>query len=169
MQSLLSKEKLYLPSSNYLSAIQGEEIEECTRFAVVEWLNEVNTEDPFPDALFLTINCFDRVLSKMAVAKDQLQPLAMVCYHIAYKYYDAVGYAIEAWVDVMDGELTTNEFKELELKVLDVLEWKISSVSIYDFLHQIREDVGIDDGIWNDVRERAEFYVEMSTYDYSLL
>jgi len=119
------------------------EISTGMRETVAEWLLAVCEEEQCQPHLFcLTINCLDRVLSKISIKGSQLQLLASACLLVSWKIREHSAISAAKIVKYTNYNVKLEELLEWEVYVLSKLNWNISSVVAIDFVDHIIQNVG---------------------------
>ena len=77
--------------------------------------------------------------------KNQLQLLASTCIYIASKVEDVVPLMIDDLIYCADRTFEKNDICDCEEKVLETINWNLSSPTIYEFVSLYVEHCSIDD------------------------
>merc|ERR1712083_387365 len=105
------------------------------RKIVTDWMLEVCEDQQCrPEMFFLSINYLDRVLSKVNIKKNQFQLCASVCILLASKFNQVVPITTDKLVIYTDNSVTVEELRQWEIKILNVLQWELSSVTTNTYL-----------------------------------
>jgi len=126
---------------DYVKTTQTE-VSISMRETVAEWLMAVCEEEQCQPHLFcLTINCLDRVLSKISIKGSQLQLLASACLLVSWKIREHSAISAAKIVKYTNYNVKLEELLEWEVYVLSKLNWNISSVVAIDFVDHITQNV----------------------------
>jgi len=129
-------EEKYRVNTDYLDLFQ-KDINPRMRGILIDWLVEVGEEYKLvPQTLHTSVNLVDRCLSKMKVPRGQLQLLGCACMMIAVKYEEVFGPSVEEFVYISDHTYTAEQMLEMEAKVLEALDFRISCTTVYHFLQR---------------------------------
>merc|ERR1719312_1956200 len=105
------------------------------RKIVTDWMMEVCEDQPCnPEVFFLSINYLDRFLSSVNIKKNQFQLCASVCILLASKFSQVVPITTDKLVIYTDSSVTVEELRQWEIKILNVVQWELSSVTTHTFL-----------------------------------
>merc|ERR1719431_1597215 len=105
------------------------------RKIVTDWMLEVCEDQQCkPEVFFLSISYLDRFLSKVTIKKNQFQLCASVCILLASKFSQVVPITTDKLVIYTDSSVTVEELRQWEIKILNVLQWELFSVTIHTFL-----------------------------------
>jgi hypothetical protein len=106
------------------------------RAVLVDWLCEVHHKLKFtPETLYLTVNIFDRYLTKKAnLLRRELQLIGTTALLIASKYEEIRPANIDDLVDACAGTYPFSEIVETEETILKTLNYQISIPTINNFL-----------------------------------
>merc|ERR1712013_681891 len=105
------------------------------RKIVTDWMMEVCEDQQCnPEVFFLSINYLDRFLSTVNIKKNQFQLCASVCILLASKFSQVVPITTDKLVIYTDSSVTVEELRQWEIKILNVLQWELCSVTTHTFL-----------------------------------
>ena len=108
------------------------------RKIVTDWMLEVCEDQQCqPEVFFLAVNYLDRYLSLVNIAKNQLQLVASTCLLLASKFSQVVPLSTEQLVIYTDNSVTVEELRQMEINVLNALQWELSSVTAHSFLEHL--------------------------------
>ena len=100
------------------------------RKIVTDWMLEVcEDQQCHPEVFFLSVNYLDRFLSTVNINKNQFQLCASVCVLLASKFSQVVPITTAKLVIYTDNSDTVEELRLWEIKILNVLQWELSSVT----------------------------------------
>jgi len=131
------KEEKNLIISDYCNGFQSA-IKPHMRKIVTDWMVEV-TEDQMcqPQVICLAINYMDRFLSNVDIKKNEFQLLACTCLLLSSKFCQVVPISTEQLVLYTDNSISVEDMRQFELKVLNALQWELSTVTSQDFLEHL--------------------------------
>ena len=165
------------PSPDYLKTLQGDPMSECTRASLLFWMDEIAKHfDLAPGTYHRAVSYADRVLSERALPSladmelDELQLLGAVAVYTAAKYEEqytrfkvnAAGIARFCRI------ATSKEVIDMELKMLEELQYDLSGPTVYTFVeHFIRHNNGGEQEL--EAQRLAHELAEASLLDCRLL
>jgi len=157
---------------DYCSHVQSH-IAPHMRKIVTDWMLEVCEDQQCkPEVFFLSINYLDRFLSKVNIQKEQFQLCASVCILLASKFSQVVPISTDKLVIYTDSSVTAQELRQWEMKILNVLQWELSSVTTHSFLQHYIHGLGntVDSEICIEkVRNHAESIAAMAATEYAFI
>lgn len=110
-------------------------INERMRAILVDWLVEVHQKFKLvPDVLYLAVALIDRYLGRKIATRQNLQLVGVTCFWLASKYEEIYPPAISDLVYITDRAYTTEQIRDMELKILEALNFKLSFPTLYFFL-----------------------------------
>merc|ERR1712013_757115 len=142
------------------------------RKIVTDWMMEVCEDQQCkPEVFFLSINYLDRFLSSVNIKKNQFQLCASVCILLASKFSQVVPITTDKLVIYTDSSVTIEELRQWEIKILDVLQWELCSVTTHTFLeHFIPGLCTVLSKVNNNkVRTHAQTITAMAATEYDLI
>ncbi|POM75910.1 Cyclin-like protein [Phytophthora palmivora] len=126
----------YLPEADYIGTVQLD-INEKMRTILVDWLVEVGEEYELDSQTFhKAVNLVDRCLKKIKINRKQFQLLGCACMMIAAKFEEVYGPNVEEFVYISDQTYTAEEMLDMEVQVLNALEYRVASTTCYGFMHR---------------------------------
>ncbi|OWZ16797.1 Cyclin [Phytophthora megakarya] len=134
-------EMKYLPVPNYIGTVQLD-ITEKMRTIVVDWLVEVCEEFELESETFhKAVNLIDRCLKKIQILRKQFQLLGCACIMLAAKFEEVNGglFNVDDYVDISDQTYTAEQMLDMEVQVLNALEYRVASTTCYGFMHRYME------------------------------
>jgi hypothetical protein len=160
------KEDVYHANPHYMGSQR--EITPSMRATLNDWLVEVHLKFKLEsDTLFLCINLVDRYLEKVQVSRNILQLVGVTCMLIASKYEEIYPPEISDFCEITDNAYTRDEVMNMELDILNRLEFNLTVTTPVVFL---RRYLAIDGAAKNDLRWNvANFILELSLPEYSAL
>jgi cyclin A len=87
-----------------------------------------------PSTLYHCVELVDRALSKITVAKEQLQCLGCACLFVACKFEETTVPPLEEFTYMAAESFTKKQLTDLELRVVEALSFRVSTVTAYNFL-----------------------------------
>ena len=128
------KQQKHRPNPQYMELHQRD-ITVSMRGILIDWLVEVAQEyNQSAETLFLSISYIDGYLSKARCVRSKLQLIGITCMHIASKYQEIYPPAITEFCYITDNTYDRDELIEMERKLLDVLDFKLSVPTTWMFL-----------------------------------
>lgn len=110
------------------------------------------------DTLYLTINIADRYLSSRPCARSELQLVGITSLFIACKYEELQPPDVKDFVYVTDKAFTREQILDLEVKILNALDWRVTVPSALTFLRRYAKVL--------DLKKRhqvlAQYFLELS-------
>merc|ERR1712029_815854 len=124
-----------------------------------------------PEVFFLSINYLDRFLSTVNIKKSQFQLCASVCILLASKFSQVVPITTDKLVIYTDSSVTVEELRQWEIKILNVLQWELCSVTTHTFLeHFIPGLCTVLSNVNNNkVRTHAQTIAAMAATEYAFI
>ncbi|KAL5698507.1 hypothetical protein ACHQM5_029538 [Ranunculus cassubicifolius] len=124
------------PSSTFMETLQRD-ITQSMRGILIDWLVEVTEEYKLTsDTLYLTVYFIDRFLSQNFIERQKLQLLGITCMLIASKYEEICAPRVEEFCFITDNTYSKMEVVNMESKVLNYLEFQLSTPTIKTFLRR---------------------------------
>ena len=162
---MLSRQQYFQPDSNFLHLVQ-KEITEVMRKTLIDWMAEVIYEykKGLP-TLFLSINYLDRYLSKVCVSKKQLQLLGTACLLLAAKMEEIKPFQLSELVIASDNYFSESQLIEMELKILQALNFELSIPTLYEFVSYLGRAIPN----FSRVTKQAVHLAHSLLYDTSIL
>ena len=136
------------------------------RAILIDWIIALHWKCKLdPETLYLSVSILDRYMSVAPVAKTQLQLLGVTVVLIASKYEDIYPPEIKDLLLATENAFTRRELLDMEVKVLNALEFKLTTPSALRFLERfILETSQTGQG-----RHLSEYLLELSLVDYHML
>jgi len=142
------------------------------RKIVTDWMLEVCEDQQCnPEVFFLSINYLDRFLSAVNIKKNQFQLCASVCILLASKFSQVVPITTDKLVIYTDRSVTVEELRQWEIKILNVLQWELCSVTTHTFLEHFIPGLSSDlsNANNNKVKTHAQTIAAMAATDYAFI
>merc|ERR1719281_1900458 len=163
-QHLRHVEERYLVQPDYMSR-QGD-INEKMRGILVDWLVEVHLKYKLkPETLFLAVNLIDRFLEKKQVTRKRLQLVGVTGLLIAAKYEEIYPPEVKDFVYITDKAYTKEEVLQMEIAMLNALEFHITCPTPISFLERYERINGCDEVH----RQLARYVCELTILDMKFL
>merc|ERR1712204_97435 len=123
-----------------------------------------------PEVFFLSVNYLDRFLSTVNINKNQFQLCAAVCILLASKFSQVIPITTEKLVIYTDNSITVEELRQWEIKILNVLQWELSSVTSHSFLEHFIPGLSLSSRVnIPKVRRQAETIAAMAATEYQFI
>jgi len=136
------------------------------REKVVDFMAEVCEEFALQtQTTGLAVTYFDRCMSAPVVADCPVELVGLVCILIASKFVETKVPAVNELCLISQNEYSRQEVKDTEIMLLHRLEWELHATTPHSFLEQLAVVFDVTDS----PRKRAEFFVDMSYYEYAAL
>merc|ERR1712013_395032 len=142
------------------------------RKIVTDWMMEVCEDQQCkPEVFFLSINYLDRFLSSVNIKKNQFQLCASVCILLASKFSQVVPITTDKLVIYTDSSVTVEELRQWEIKILNVLQWELCSVTTHTFLEHFIPGLSkvLSKVNQNKVRTHAQTIAVMAATEYAFI
>lgn len=136
------------------------------RGILVDWLVSIHMKFRLvPECLYLAVNIVDRYLAKVPIEKDTLQLVGMTSLFIAAKYEEIYPPEVKDFVYISDRSYTKQEVLDLELEILDLLEYNVSVPTGYPFLSRFLFITSATD----TMSHAASYYMERTLLEHESL
>jgi len=144
---------------------QQPEINGKMREILVDWLAEVSGAYRMrSETLFLTVNLLDRFLSRLRVARKNLQLVGVVALLIAAKFEEVDPPSVESLAYSTDRAYTVQEILQFECKFLTIMGFQILVPTAAHFLERLRRFNQCD----KDHHRLAKHILELSLLDLNM-
>ena len=165
---LISEEELQ--TIEYCESVQ-EEITPHMRKIVTDWMLEVCEDQQCqPEVFFLSVNYLDRFLSTVNIKKNQFQLCASVCILLASKFSQVVPITTEKLVIYTDNSVTVEELRQWEIKILNVLQWELSSATTHSLLEHFIIGLNLSSKVdIPKVKRHAETIAALAATEYQFI
>ncbi|KAI0021124.1 cyclin [Xylariomycetidae sp. FL0641] len=161
MQHMRHMEDETLPDANLID--MQREIQWFMRPYLIDFLIEAHAAFALlPETLFLTVNLLDRYCSKRVVYKQHYQLVGCAALLIAAKYGDKKDRVpqINELNNMCCGLYDSGMFTQMEMHVLNTLEWTIGHPTVDSFTQLIVAEEGDD----REVEHMAAYLCEIALY-----
>ena len=116
------------------------------RGILIDWFVEVCNEYRLEDqTLHLAVNYLDRFLSRMRVTRGVCQLVGVAALMIASKLEEVDPPHVEDFVFICDSIYTTNQLRDMELRVLACLQFDLAAPTTNDFVCRFVQHLKVDD------------------------
>ncbi|XP_022725056.1 cyclin-D4-1-like, partial [Durio zibethinus] len=140
ISKLIDLESAHMPSTDYLHRCQDRSIDVITRQDSINWILKVHAFYHFsPVTAFLSVNYFDRFLSSHYLPQANgwpFQLLSVACLSLAAKIEESeVPLLLDLQVFEPRFVFEPKTIQRMELYVMATLNWRLRSVTPFDYLH----------------------------------
>merc|ERR1719461_339089 len=152
---------------DYLNKSTGTSILPKMRTVLVDWLIQVHSQfNLLQETLYLTIAVLDRFLQVHAskVERKQLQLVGVAAMFIASKYEEMYAPEIGDFVYITDRAYTESQIREMEMKILDTLEFDLGRPLPLHFLRR-NSKAGNVDALTHTM---AKYIMELTLVEYKM-
>lgn len=145
------------PDPEYMTRLKPE-INEKMRTILVDWMTEVAEEYKMnSETLFLAVNFIDRYLSTKTIIRSRFQLLGTAALFISSKYEEIYPPDVHEFVYITDNAYDKNDILAMEAKILQVLDFNISSPTAAYFLRKHLYSIGLELDLPQTVGIMAEY------------
>lgn len=136
------------------------------RAVLIDWMIALHWKFKLdPETLFLSVALMDRYLSVETVSRQQLQLLGVAVVLVASKYEDIYPPEVKEFLLATENAYTRRQLLEMEVCVLNALEFKLTAPSAWRFLERFVTETSLTD----KNRHLAEYLLELSLVEYHML
>jgi len=136
------------------------------RAVLVDWMIALHWKFKLdPETLYLSVALMDRYMSVETVSRQQLQLLGVAVVLVASKYEDIYPPEVKEFLLATENAYTRRQLLEMEVCVLNALEFKLTAPSAWRFL----ERFVIETPLTDRNRHLAEYLLELSLVEYHML
>ncbi|PPD68893.1 hypothetical protein GOBAR_DD34229 [Gossypium barbadense] len=137
---LIDSESHHMPLPDYLRRCQDRSVDVISRQDSINWMLKVHAHYHFsPVTAFLTVNYFDRYLSSYSLPQANgwpFQLLSVACLSLAAKMEEPqVPLLLDLQVFEPRFVFEPKTIQRMELRVMAALNWRLCSVTPFDYLH----------------------------------
>lgn len=152
-------ETKYLPNADYLAS--QSDVSTAMRATLLDWLIEVHLKFKLrQETLYLTVLLIDRYLDQVEISRRKLQCVGIVAMLVAAKYEEIYPPEIIDFCQITDNAYTRDEVLEMEIDMLNRLEFCLTQPTSLMFLQRYLAVDGADPG---DLRFKiAQFLLELT-------
>jgi len=162
---LKQNEANYTVSSSYLV---GTKTTGKMRTVLLDWLVDVQQQFKLlPETLYLTISIIDRFLSREGVhiPRVKLQLVGVTAMLLASKIEEIYAPELNDFVYITDDAYTAKEVRQMELKIIKALKFKLGDPLALNFLRRYSKAGDVD----VNQHALAKYILECLMLDYSLV
>ncbi|NXK52529.1 CCNB1 protein, partial [Chauna torquata] len=146
--------------------LAGQEITGNMRAILIDWLVQVQMKFRLlQETLYLTVAIIDRFLQDNAVSKKMLQLVGVTAMFIASKYEEMFPPQIGDFVFVTDDTYTTSQIRQMEMEILQALDFGLSRPLPLHFLRRASKIAEVD----FQQHALAKYLLELSIVDYDMV
>jgi cyclin B len=144
-QHMKRTEDTFRVHNNYMST--QEDINEKMRSITVDWLVEVQQKFGLQEeVLYLAVNMVDRYLTIKPCKRGLLQLVGITCLFIAAKYEEIYPPDLRDFVHVTNDAFTEQQIIDMEMSILNTLQFRVTCPSPLAFLKRYMAIAGIKEG-----------------------
>ncbi|XP_051960541.1 G2/mitotic-specific cyclin-B1 [Xyrauchen texanus] len=146
--------------------LDGREVTGNMRAILIDWLIQVQIKFRLlQETMYMTVAIIDRFLQDHPVPKKQLQLIGVTAMFIASKYEEMYPPEIADFAFVTDRAYTTAQIREMEMKVLRVLDFNVGRPMPLQFLRRASK---IGD-VTAEYHTLAKYFLELTMVDYDMV
>ncbi|NXD74533.1 CCNB1 protein, partial [Eolophus roseicapillus] len=146
--------------------LTGQEINGKMRAILIDWLVQVQINFRLlQDTLYMSIAIIDCFLQDNAVSKKMLQLVGVTAVFIASKYEELCPLCAADLVYVTDGTYTKSQILQMEVQILQALDFRLSRPLASHFLRMASEVAKVDTKQY----VLARYLMELSIVDYDMV
>lgn len=146
--------------------LQGQEVTGNMRAILVDWLVQVNLKFRLlQETMYMTVGLLDRFLQDNPVPKKQLQLVGVTAMFLASKYEEMYPPEISDFAYVTDRAYTTAQIREMEMKILRVLKFKLGRPLPLQFLRRASKICEVT----AEQHTLAKYLLELTMTDYEMV
>jgi len=162
-RDLYEKEQAYRPQPYML---RQRDISSAFRGILINWLCSIHDrESLLPRVFWLTVNLLDRYLEAESVERKILQLVGMTALFIACKFEDSTIIEVHDCVFLMQNQYTDQEVLDMELKMLQKLDFVVHVPTGYHFLQRYLSAIKASETL----QHVASYYAERNLQEYDML
>lgn len=152
-------------------ASTNEAVDEQCREKMIEWSYRVC--DHFRTSRVLVAFAFsflDRFMDRVCCDRTSFKLAAMTCLYMATKLFNAKQISIVSLAELSRGEFTVDHIAQMERSLLHKLSWRLNPPTIQSFVNELQAFLPFDNSFMGKaIYHRANFFAELSVYDYDLI
>uniref|UniRef100_A0A8C1AMX2 Cyclin B1 n=1 Tax=Cyprinus carpio carpio TaxID=630221 RepID=A0A8C1AMX2_CYPCA len=146
--------------------LEGKEVTGNMRAILIDWLVQVQIKFRLlQETMYMTVAIIDRFLQDHPVPKKQLQLVGVTAMFIASKYEEMYPPEIADFAFVTDRAYTTGQIREMEMKILRVLDFSFGRPLPLQFLRRASK---IGD-VTAEHHTLAKYFLELTMVDYEMV
>lgn len=148
---------------NYL---EGREVTGNMRAILIDWLVQVQIKFRLlQETMYMTVGIIDRFLQDHPVPKRQLQLVGVTAMFLASKYEEMYPPEIADFAFVTDKAYTTAQIRDMEMKILRVLDFSFGRPLPLQFLRRASKIAQVT----AEHHTLAKYFVELTMVDYEMV
>lgn len=148
-----------------------EVVDETCRERMCEWSYRVC--DHFGvsrEIVAFTLSFLDRFIDRCSCDRTAFKLASMTSLYMATKMLNSKQISLASLAELSRGEFAMAHLAEMERIILETLDWKLNPPTAQSFIQHLRVLLPtMDEGVEEEIFERATFYAELSVYDYSFV
>ncbi|XP_062844376.1 G2/mitotic-specific cyclin-B1 [Trichomycterus rosablanca] len=146
--------------------LEGREVTGNMRAILIDWLVQVQIKFRLlQETMYMTVAIIDRFLQDNPVPKKQLQLVGVTSMFIASKYEEMYPPEIADFAFVTDRAYTTAQIRDMEMKILRVLNFSFGRPLPLQFLRRASK-IG---EVTAEQHTLAKYFVELTMVDYDMM
>uniref|UniRef100_UPI003AAB87AA G2/mitotic-specific cyclin-B1 n=1 Tax=Centroberyx gerrardi TaxID=166262 RepID=UPI003AAB87AA len=146
--------------------LQGQEVTGNMRAILIDWLVQVNMKySLLQETMYMTVAIIDRFLQDQPVPKKQLQLVGVTAMFIASKYEEMYPPEISDFAYVTDRAYTTAQIRDMETKILKVLNFGLGRPLPLQFLRRASKVYEVT----AEQHTLAKYFLELTMVDYEMV
>ncbi|XP_059402206.1 G2/mitotic-specific cyclin-B1 [Carassius carassius] len=146
--------------------LEGTEVTGNMRAILIDWLVQVQIKFKLlQETMYMTVAVIDRFLQDHPVPKKQLQLVGVTAMFIASKYEEMYPPEIADFAFVTDRAYTTGQIRDMEMKILRVLDFSFGKPLPLQFLRRASK---IGD-VTAEHHTLAKYFLELTMVDYDMV
>jgi hypothetical protein len=148
-----------------------EEVDEECRRKMVEWTYSICDFISFSrDLVAFTFSILDRFSDRCSTDRTAFKLAAVTSLYISNKLLNGNSISIKSLAELSRGEFEQQHIQEMELIILETVEWRLSPPTVQSFIRHLRKAFpSAEASIIDEIYEHAIFFAELSVYDYTLV
>ncbi|XP_030367725.1 G2/mitotic-specific cyclin-B1 isoform X3 [Strigops habroptila] len=146
--------------------LAGQEINGKMRAILIDWLVELHMKFRLlHDTLYMSVAITDCFLQDNAVSKKMLPLVGVTAMLIASKYEEIYPVCVADFVYITDGAYTNSQICQMEIQILQALEFHLSRPLASHFLRMVSEAAQVD----KKQHVLARYLMVLSIVDYDMV
>ncbi|TRY91871.1 hypothetical protein DNTS_017671 [Danionella cerebrum] len=146
--------------------LEGREVTGNMRAILIDWLVQVQIKFRLlQETMYMTVAIIDRFLQDHPVPKKQLQLVGVTAMFVASKYEEMYPPEIADFAFVTDRAYTTSQIRDMEMKILRVLDFNFGRPLPLQFLRRASK-IG---EVTAEQHTLAKYFLELTMVDYDMV
>ncbi|XP_035245817.1 G2/mitotic-specific cyclin-B1 [Anguilla rostrata] len=146
--------------------LEGQEVTGNMRAILIDWLVQVQVKFRLlQETMYMTVGIIDRFLQDNPVPKKQLQLVGVTAMFLASKYEEMYPPEIADFAFVTDRAYTTAQIRDMEMKILRVLNFSFGRPLPLQFLRRASK-IG---EVTAEHHTLAKYFMELTMVDYEMI